>query len=381
MKNQKFNRHFVGILIFGCTFLGSLPEANAQITKGPYLIYSGVNTQMTVLWQTDREENCRIAWGFDKTYSNGNASSFEYATDHQHEFTIKGLVPGSKYYYHVIVGQDTYSGSFRAAPPSNATSVEFLAYGDTRSNPDRQDKVCRGVISAFTEDPACQSFILHTGDWVSGNSEKDWANEFFNRSYKNNITMQANLPIEGCRGNHEGKATVFSEYWPYPFVDDGKYWSFDYGPAHIAIVDEYTNLGRGSAQLEWLAQDLRNCTKKWKFILLHEPGWSASGFFKSPNKDVQAYIEPLCEKYGVQIVFGGHNHYYARAVVHGVHHLTLGTGGAPFHQPKAGQPNIVAYQRDILGFCRISISGDVLNYEMLSSPDNRVIDSFTIVRQ
>ena len=142
------------------------------------------------------------------------------------------------------------------------------------SNPDRQNEVCGGVISAFSKDPACQTFILHVGDWVSGNTEKDWAAEFFNRSFTNNITMQANLPIAGCRGNHEGKATVFAEYWPYPYAGNGLYWSFDYGPAHVAIVDEYTSYSRGSGQLRWLEQDLRNSTKKWKFIVMHEPGWS-----------------------------------------------------------------------------------------------------------
>ena len=107
------------------------------------------------------------------------------------------------------------------------------------------------------------------------------------------------------------------------------------------------------------------------------PAGAYSGL-RGNNKDVQANIQPLCEKYGVQIVFCGHYHCYSRAVVNGVEHLTLGTGGAPFHKPKSGQPNVVAYDSGILGFCRINISGSTLHYEMLSTPDNRVIDTFTI---
>ena len=56
----------------------------------------------------------------------------EYARDHQHKFKITALQPGNKYYYRISQGQNSYNGSFRTAPYSNATSVEFLAYGDTR---------------------------------------------------------------------------------------------------------------------------------------------------------------------------------------------------------------------------------------------------------
>ena len=337
---------------------------------------------MNVLWQTDNQTRCEIKWGLDQTCSSGKAQSLEYDKDHQHNFKITGLSPGSKYYYRVRAGQDTYAGSFRAAPSSNAASAKFLVYGDTRTNPDKHNQVCGNILSTMAENPNYQTFILHVGDWVEGNSEKHWAKEFFNREYKNNITMQANLPIEGCRGNHEDKGTgkSFIEFWPYPYAGKGLYWSFDYGPAHVAIIDEYTNYSRGSAQLEWLEQDLRNSPKKWKFIVTHEPGWSA-GSFRGNNKAVQANIQPLCEKYGVQIVFAGHNHYYSRAAVNGVQHLTIGTGGAPFHSPKLNKAeNIVALKTDILGYCRVTISGNTLNCEMLSSPDNTVIDRFTIQR-
>ena len=187
--------------------------------------------------------------------------------------------------------------------------------------------------------------------------------------------MQANLPIAGCRGNHESReGLAFEKFWPYPYKVGGLYWSFDYGPAHIAFVDQYTDYGKGSAQLEWLTRDLKNNTKKWKFIVLHEPGWSAG----RNNEDVQANIQPLCEKYGVQIIFAGHKHYYSRAAVHGVQHLTIGTGGAPFRIPKSGKSNVVVVKGYTLGYARVSISGNTLNYEMLSSPDNTVIDRFTM---
>ncbi|MGA2151636.1 MAG: hypothetical protein ABSG48_05700, partial [Geobacteraceae bacterium] len=42
------------------------------IVKWPYLIYTGQNTQMEVLWQdVDTETTNTLSWGTDTTYSMG----------------------------------------------------------------------------------------------------------------------------------------------------------------------------------------------------------------------------------------------------------------------------------------------------------------------
>ncbi|MCX7013994.1 MAG: metallophosphoesterase family protein, partial [Candidatus Sumerlaeota bacterium] len=302
----------------------------ASIAKGPYLIYPNVNTQMTVLWQLDSTSACTLEWGLDTSYSAGSTATSEYGASHQHKSTITGLTPGSLYYYRVTFGSIpyTYTGSFRAAPPASAANVKFLAYGDTRSNPDLHDSVCAAINTAIAADPEYQTFLVHVGDWVAtGENEANWTNEYFNRSWPNAIGMQTKIPIMGCLGNHEGAGTLFQKYWPYPFVAH-RYHAFDYGPAHFAIVDQYADFSAGSTQLTWLNTDLNATTKEWKFIVLHEPGWSAAGGHAN-NTLVQSLIQPLCLANGVDIVFGGHNHYYARCDVSGVHHITTGGGGAP----------------------------------------------------
>ena len=75
-------------------------------------------------------------------------------------------------------------------------------------------------------------------------------------------------------------------------------------------------------------------------------------------------------------MFGGHNHYYARGVVNGVHHVTTGGGGAPLYDPESGHPNIVAYAK-VNHFCKITIKGGELYYSALT-PEGEVIDEFTI---
>ncbi|MEN8193314.1 MAG: T9SS type A sorting domain-containing protein, partial [Bacteroidota bacterium] len=347
----------------------------AEFRKTPYLIFPGSNIQMQVQWQLTSTSSCTIEWGADKSYTLGSVQTDEYGDDHQHIFTITDLTPASKYYYRVTSNIITYSDSFYTAPEENATDIKFMAYGDTRTYPADHDQVASAILSTYAEDESFQSFLLVVGDLVdNGNYESHWDDQFFNSSYTNIQKMLSSLPYQSCMGNHEGNGVLFKKYFPYPFVNN-RYWSFDYGPAHFVVVDQYTSYSPGSTQLEWIENDLASTTKYWKFIYLHEPGWSADGGH-SNEIPVQDYIQPLCEEYNVSILFGGHNHYYARAVVNNVQHITTGGGGAPLRSPDPSYPNIVKAAQ-AYHFCKIDIHNEILKFEAVT-PTGTIIDSFTI---
>ena len=347
-----------------------------RVRKGPYLIYPGDNTKMQVLWQLRNPVSHTLRWGQDTSYSDGNATPSMYG-DNQYEYTITGLTPAARYYYEV---EDVGVGSFLAAPPDDATDVKFLAYGDCRSNPNMHDAVNAGMIAAYTIGPAYQTFTMLTGDWVAnGDNESDWTDQFFNRSWSNTMELQANLPINGCIGNHEDSGRVFDKYWPYPYERSGRYWSFDYGPVHIVVIDlksERDSLGE--AQRAWLEADLAASTKEWKFLQFHAPVYSA-GVGHLNNMIEQPYIQSLCETYGVAMVFCGHNHYYAHCDVNGVKHMTTGGGGAPLRMPDLSYHPSIVTALPSYHFCKVDIHGLQLDFEAVES-DGTVIDEFTLYR-
>jgi hypothetical protein len=350
-------------------------EMPTLMRKAPYLIYAGTNTEMKVMWQTILTDTSTIEWGTDLSYSLGSAQTVEYGGDHQHTYTIAGLTPGMFYYYRVTLGEQEYTGSFHSAPAPDANRVKFFAYGDTRTYPADHDLVAAAIVGEYIADTELQTMIVSVGDLVSdGDFESYWDTEFFDPAYTNIQAMLANLPYQVAMGNHEGYGVLFVKYFPYPFVG-GRYWSFDYGPAHFVIVDQYTTYGPGSAQLTWIENDLAASTKPWKFVCLHEPGWSAGGGHEN-NTDVQNYIQPLCEQYDVPIVFAGHNHYYARAVVNGVHHITTGGGGAPLRSPESGYPYIV-YAIAAYNYCKVEIDGGILGFTA-TTRTGTVIDTFSV---
>jgi predicted phosphodiesterase len=352
------------------------PSEVIGFQKGPYLLYPGKNTQMTILWQLNESADCTLEWGVDTRYEVGSVITQEINKDHQHRYTLTDLFPGTNYVYRVGAGERFSTGSFRAAPPDDGESVKFLVYGDTRSYPQRHDDVCRILLNTIRQDSAYQTFLLHAGDWVEdGNSESDWDKQYFCRACFNTLKLQANLPILGCTGNHEGSGELFQKYWPYPFVAD-RYWSFDYGPVHVVTLDQYADYSPGSTQYQWLERDLQESTKPWKFVLLHEPGWSAG--HHQNNVAVQEYLQPLFEVHDVAMVIAGHNHYYARCEVNGVWHLTTGGGGAPLYSPDPSASHVVTAS-ERRHFCTIEIEGDLLTFQAVGE-DGTILDTFSMTK-
>lgn len=364
---------FIFSLFAAAFLLISAASLQATIEKGPYLIFPGDNTQMTVIWQVSSTETGTIEWGTDTSYSIGSVQTAEYGSDHQHKYTITGLTPGTKYFYRAYISGAWHTGSFHAAPAASAQNLKFIAYGDTRSYPADHNAVCAQMVNTYTSDPAFQTFACLSGDYVyDGDSESDWADEYFDRSQADGLEFQANMPVMGSMGNHEGSGVLYQKYFPYPFESGTHYFSYDYGPVHVTVIDQYVSYTPGSAQYTWLENDLASTTKPWKILVFHEPGWSGGGH--GNNTTVQEYIQPLCLQYAVKLVFCGHNHYYTRADVDGIQHITTGGGGAPLYAVNLTYPNLVTGTM-ALHFCEIDIQGDHV-YFTARDDSGTVIDSF-----
>ncbi|MFH1155102.1 MAG: metallophosphoesterase [Pseudomonadota bacterium] len=357
----------------------------ADFRKNPYLVLSGVNSGVRLLWQTDATPAHAMAeWGQELplAHNSGNLTESGTGTDaHQFAFDITDSEPATCYKYRVTVDSAVFTGSFTTAPGNQDTSVTVYGYGDTRSQPSIHNSVMGALLADVNSDPFNrQTLLLHSGDWVyAGDSEEDWDNQYFNRDYPDTTGLLSRLAVMGCRGNHEQNGQIYKKYWPYPYRNpDGFYYAFDYGPLHVTVVDQYVSFSPGSAQYTWIESDLANTRKPWKLVLLHQPAWSAGGGHDN-DQATQDYLCPLFEKYKVALVQEGHNHYYARNRVNGIQYLTAGGGGAPLHAPDLASPNIVtaiqAYH-----FVRFDITAEKMAVTVKGT-EGGTIDAFEISRK
>lgn len=373
-------KQLVLVLSLACVLTAlSLAPLDAVIKKGPYLMMNGnVNTQMMVLWQTDVTQSCSIEWGTTTSYGTSANTTENNSTDHLHKYIISNLANGTVYYYRVKIGTAYHTGSFRSAPAASATNVKFFAYADTRSYPANHAKVAGKMIDVYTADSAYKTIALFGGDYINTDAESNWASEFFPRTQANLLKFQSEIPIMPCRGNHEGSGTVFKKYYPFPYVS-AFYYSFDYGPAHITVIDQNpsTSPAISTTQVNWLKNDLSSTTKTWKIVVFHSPGWSAGGGHEN-DTEIQQTIQPILVQNGVSLVLTGDNHYYSRAQVDGIQHVTTGGGGAPLYNSQSGYPYILVTE-DNYQFCKIDIQGTNLYFSAIDYLGNE-IDSVTLTK-
>ncbi len=368
------------ILCFVLLFAGE-NTINAQsqsnnFYKEPYLIFNNDVRGMRLLWQLEKYNNATVYLTQGELAVNDSFFVKEINDEHQFVFNFENLKPNKKYFYRVKSKSLIRGGSFYSRMDSTINDFTFYAYGDTRTFPENHNKVARQIMLNIAANPKSQTFIVSTGDLVAnGDLEKDWDEQFFDNQYGGIRELMANMPYMVSVGNHEGQGSLFAKYFPFDFFDSNSfYYSFDYANVHFTAIDQFTDLDENSEQFKWLENDLKSTTKQWKIVLIHKPGWTAGGH--KNNKKVQKILQPLFEKYNVKLVLAGHNHYYARAMVNGVCHITTGGGGAPLYKADDSKPNIVKVDKS-LHFCKISVTKDKLMIKVIRA-DGSVIEEFEI---
>lgn len=242
------------------------------------------------------------------------------------------------------------------SPPSQFT---FVAYGDTRTNATWHQGVANDVAA---QNPA---YVIHVGDAPEtgeGDSYRSqWKSMYFdpatnllNGVVYSQPTHRPAVPVIPVQGNHEYAGSGTHWYYSYMSVpnngvsgDAEKYFSFTYGNVFNiglnTVADDYPSeapsYAPGSNQYNWLVSQLQSTAFQnatWHVVYMHHPAYTwCQGHSESAN--VQNYLVPLFEQYGVDMVFYGHSHVYERYVNNGVQYVLSGGGGAPGHYDRTDQ--------------------------------------------
>ena len=288
--------------------------------KGPYLLFTGDPTTMDVVWELRQPLACSIEWGRDPDCSDGRVEVSSPFGEPLYHVQLTNLAPGTPYHYRLDFGTDTMESTFRSAPDEDATHVRFLGWADTQYVSGSDPRSCYSdiagaTLSAIRADPSLQTFLLHAGDWVYSSREDFW-DEYF-RNYRARQVMSM-LPLQGCIGNHDlplGRLPDgLLKYWPYPYVSD-HYYSFDYGPVHVVVLDQFSDeMWDGSpiesnAQLTWLREDLRAHRRPWTIALFHVPLHEEAEYGREyRERELADLLIPYLSAGHVDLLLCGHDH-------------------------------------------------------------------------
>lgn len=318
---------------------------------------------------------------------------FDY---YQHEAALTDLAASTAYSYRISVGGvDAGSvDSFTTAPPSGSGTVRFIAFGDSGvgSTPQRQ---LASLISADTFD-----FALHTGDVAYGVSGGVGAGGYsqlhgwFFDIYRPWLRSHPVFPSIGNHDDEANRAAPYRDLFVLPSHGAGpgypdhaeRFYSFDYGPAHVVVLDTelaFQDALRRQDQIAWLIDDLMRTTQPWKIAVFHRPPFSAGGEHGS-DLTVRSVFAPIFESHGVSLVLTGHEHDYERTIPwretsggQPVTYIVTGGGGALLYPAAAGP--WTAASRSAYHYVRGAISSCAITVEAVGL-DGAVFDATRLDR-
>ena len=296
------------------------------------------DTTFAVNWRTDTDTKAtQLLYGTSKADVEGAEAASETVkrvTGHHmlygglldglnltrvHEVHVCELMPSTSYFYKVGA-PGAWSSVYEVATATSVGATEpfsFAVLGDSRNDA----AVWAQVMAVSAQGPDFQFF---TGDAVAfGSNQLDW-NSWFeatNGAYAVADAL-ASTPFMVVNGNHENLALNYVAQFALPqqitegeLADGEEWYSFDYGNAHfIALNDSPPAGGSPEAQITWLDADLAAVDRSktpWIFVGHHRSMYSCGGSHGS-NIELRKQVQPLMDKYEVDIVFSGHDHLYER---------------------------------------------------------------------
>jgi predicted phosphodiesterase len=241
--------------------------------------------------------------------------------------------------------------------PLKANSVRFAAIGDMGTGDQFQIDVAKQMVKSRAAFPF--EFVITLGDNIyTGSAPSDFDNDFA-LPYK--PLLDAGVLFYATLGNHD----VSNERSYKPFNMNGaNYYAYKKGNVRFFALDStYMDV----KQTTWLETQLRQAGNgDWKICYFHHALYS-SGRFHGPDTDLRKVLEPLFVKYGVDVVFAGHEHVYERVrPQQGIYYFTEGASGEL--RPGNLSPSAITakgFDTD-RSFMMMEIAGDDMTFQTTS---------------
>jgi hypothetical protein len=201
--------------------------------------------------------------------------------------------------------------------PNRPDTLKFAVLGDNGSGDQGQYDVAVQMVATrrlFSFD-----FVIMLGDNFYGSQRPADLVQKFDRPYK--PLLDAGVTFHAAIGNHDALATL--NYLPLNMAGQ-RYYTFVRKHVRFFVLD--TNI-MDAPQLRWFETALQEAREPWKIAYFHHPIYGNAGRHGSAV-DMRLLLEPLFVKYGMSVVFSGHDHIYERLKPQkGIHYFVAGSGG------------------------------------------------------
>lgn len=253
--------------------------------------------------------------------------------------------------------------------PPVQKAVRFAVIGDSGTGNSRQYEVAQEMEKC--REQAGFDFVIMLGDNIYGGKSRQDFERKFEIPYK--PLLDTGVKFYASIGNHDDP----NERLYKPFNMGGnRYYSFKKGNATFFALDSnYMD----SEQIEWLERQLQSTTTTWKICFFHHALYS-DGRYHGPDLDLRAHLTPIFQRYGVNLVFSGHDHVYERIKPKdGVYYFLLGNSGELRYRNLKPSPDTATGFDTDNSFLLAEIDGDTLYFQTISRT-GQVVDSGALDR-
>ena len=262
-----------------------------------------------------------------------------------------------------LAGQET-------SPAVQPEPLKFAVIGDNGTGAKPQFDI--GHQLALAREAFPFEMVLMLGDNMYGRQQPADFVDKFERPYA--ALLQARVPFFAALGNHDNQSNRFYKGFN---MGGERYYTFAKRNVRFFVFD--TNL-MDATQLAWIEDALRQSADDWKIAYFHHPLYSDAGRHGS-NVELRVVLEPLLVRYGVAVVFSGHEHVYQRTTPQkGITHFIEGSSG----QLRKGDMRPTAmtaasFDQDQT-FMLVEIDSNEMRFRTISRT-GRVVDSGAILRR
>jgi predicted MPP superfamily phosphohydrolase len=269
----------------------------------------------------------------------------------------------------LLCGLTAALGAQNLTLPMKEGSVKFAVIGDTGTGDSHQMDVARALTGARAKFPF--DFAIMVGDNMYGSdSAKDYVKKF-ESPYK--PLLDAGVKFYAALGNHDNPDQRYYK----PFNMNGeRYHTFKVPNSSVRFFALDSNY-MDDKQLQWLDKELAASGSDWKIAYFHHPLYS-SGSTHGSNDVLRMQLEPMFVKYGVTVVFTGHEHFYERIKPQqGIAYFIAGSS-AKLRAGDITKTDLTAKGFDQgYTYMLVEIVGDDLSFQTLSAT-GQTIDSGAI---
>jgi predicted MPP superfamily phosphohydrolase len=271
----------------------------------------------------------------------------------------------------VVAGVATMAPAAEDIQFSNsAAALKFAVIGDNGDGEKPAYEVGQQMAIARGRFPF--ELVLMLGDNMYGRQQPEDFIVKFERPYA--PLLQSGVPFFAALGNHDKQSNRLYKGFN---MDGERYYTFVRRNVRFVVLD--TNL-MDEKQVSWAEDVLGRATEDWKVAIFHHPLYSDGGRHGS-NVELRVMLEPLLVRYGVTVVFSGHDHIYERIKPQkGITYFVEGSSGLLRKGDINPSPLMAAGFDQDQTFMLVEIAGDTMTFQTLSRV-GRIVDSGVVQRR